>query len=104
MEQEVTAETMQKVRGMREMRNEEKENLMQKAWNVRTADEIVKKVLEENKTAPQKTVQLSMAVELGKALRRTIRRLDENPSERSMLMPVLAGLGAKIRRMRQMAS
>ena len=77
---------------------------MQKAWNVRTADEIVKKVLEENKTAPQKTVQLSMAVELGKALRRTIRRLDENPSERSMLMPVLAGLGAKIRWIHQMAS
>ncbi len=86
------------------MANEEKENSMQKGWNVPTADEIVKRVLEENKTAPQKVVQLTMAVELGKALRRTIRRLEENPSERPMLMPVLAGLGAKIRWIRQMAS
>ena len=95
---------MQTEKRMREMANEEKENRMQKGWNVQTAEEIVKRVLEEKKTAPQEVVQLTMAVELGKALRRTIQILEEHPSETPVLVPVLAGLGAKIRWVNKMAS
>ncbi len=87
----------------RERAMSKRESHMQEVQNLPTADEIVRKVQAENKTAPQEMVQLQMALELGRGIQRVILLLKENedepePSkETKMLMRALAELGAKAR-------
>ena len=80
-----------------------KENHKREIQSLLTADEVVRKVQAENKTAPQKMVQLQMALELGRNIQRVLLLLEENEDETNTsketqkLMAVLAGLGAKMR-------
>lgn len=85
------------------MSKREKESRRQVIQNLPTADEIVRKVQEENRTSPQERVQLQMALELGRSIQRIILLLEENENETETLqetqklMAVLAGLRAKMR-------
>ena len=88
---------------MQRMEHTEIEGGKKTVLNPQTAEDIVKRVQEENETAPKEKVQMTIILELGKAIRRTIRLLEENPAERPVLVPVLAELGAKMRWVRQMA-
>ena len=80
-----------------------RERHRQEIQNLLTADEIVRKVQAEYKTAPLEMVQLQMALALGRSIQRVLLLLEENEDEpetskeMKTLMRVLAELGAKAR-------
>ena len=75
----------------------------QEVQDLLTADEIVRKVQAEYRTAPQEMVQLQMALALGRSIQRVLLLLEENEDdpetskETKTLMRALAELGAKMR-------
>ena len=79
----------------------------QEVQSLLTADEIVRKVQAEYGTASQKTVQLQMALELGRSIQRVLLLLDEiegqpeSSKETKKLVAMLADLGAKMRWLRK---
>ena len=64
-----------------EMTTAEKEKRVPMIMNLPTADEIVRKVQEENKTDPQELIYLKMALELGKGIQRIFLLLRANEEE-----------------------